>query len=194
MKINSAKFVKGIIGSDDILTDGLPQVAFVGRSNVGKSSVINSLAGVDGLVKTGKKPGKTTEINFFLINRQFYFVDLPGYSYAKLSPTEREKARKRMLWYLTESEARPLVVLILDIKAGLTEFDGQMLELVEEEKLECIVVVNKVDKVNQKEISRQVASIKENPAVKEVIPCSAFTKQGIEPVLEVIANSLDIER
>ena len=136
MKINSAKFVKGIIGSDDILTDGLPQVAFVGRSNVGKSSVINSLAGVEGLVKTGKKPGKTTEINFFLINRQFYFVDLPGYGYAKLSPAEREKTRKRMLWYLTESEARPLVVLILDIKAGLTEFDGQMLELVEEEKLE----------------------------------------------------------
>jgi len=191
MRINSAKFVKGIIGSDDILTDGLPQVAFAGRSNVGKSSIINSLAGVKNLVKTGKKPGKTTEINFFLINNQFYFVDLPGYGYAKLSPAQKEKVRKRMLWYLTESEARPLVVLILDIKAGLTEFDGQMLELVKEEKLEYIVVVNKIDKANQKEISRQIASIKENPAVKEVIPYSAFTKQGIELILRRVEFAIE---
>src|SRR3990167_3085191 len=119
MIISSAKFVKGITGTDDILYDGIPQIAFVGRSNVGKSSVINSLVNQKELVRVGKKPGKTTEINFFLINNKFYFVDLPGYGYAKLSPAEREKARKRMLWYLTESEARPLVVLILDIKAGL---------------------------------------------------------------------------
>src|SRR3989338_2063045 len=112
MKITSAKFVKGIIGTDDVLYDGIPQIAFVCRSNVGKSSVINSLVNQADLVKVGKKPGKTTEINFFLINRQFYFVDLPGYGYAKVSPVEKEKIRKRMLWYLTESKVQPACVVL----------------------------------------------------------------------------------
>src|SRR6266516_2479045 len=98
-KITSARFIRGIIGTNDILFDGLPQIAFVRRSNVGKSSVINSLTNRKDLVKVGKKPGKTTEINFFLINERFYFVDLPGYGYARLTPAEREKIRKRMLWY-----------------------------------------------------------------------------------------------
>src|SRR3990167_7680582 len=111
MKIISAKFVKGITGTDDILYDGIPQIAFVGRSNVGKSSVINSLVNQNELVKVGKKPGKTTEINFFIINNKFYFVDLPGYGYAELSPIEKEKIRKRMLWYLLESGAKPLHVV-----------------------------------------------------------------------------------
>ncbi len=186
MRINSAKFIKGIIGEDDILTDGLPQVAFVGRSNVGKSSVINSLTNQEDLVKVGRKPGKTKEINFFLINKQFYFVDLPGYGYAKLTPAEREKIRKRMLWYLTESGVKPFVVLILDIKAGFTEFDGQMLELIEEENLECVIVANKTDKLNQKEVSHQLSLIKEHSKAIDVIPCSAVNKEGIDRILNIL--------
>ena len=89
MKINSAKFVKGIIGSDDILTDGLPQVAFVGRSNVGKSSVINSLTNHKDLAISSPYPGRTREINLFLINESFYLIDLPGYGYAKVPPARR---------------------------------------------------------------------------------------------------------
>src|SRR3989344_8882012 len=94
-KINSAEFKKGIVGTDVILTDGVPEVAFVGRSNVGKSSTITSLVNRKGLVKTSNKPGKTTEINFFSINNgKCYFVDLPGYGYAEASPKQKESIEK----------------------------------------------------------------------------------------------------
>lgn len=187
MTITSAKFIKGIIGTDDILYDGLPQIAFVGRSNVGKSSVINSLANREDLVKVGKKPGKTTEINFFLINKQFYFVDLPGYGYARLSPAEREKIRKRMLWYLMESKVKPThLVLVLDIKAGFTDFDAEMVQVLREAGHQYMIIANKIDNLNQKEISRQIALIRDNSDAEDVIPYSAVTKDGIGAVFKIL--------
>ena len=187
MKITSAKFVKGIIGTDDILYDEIPQIAFVGRSNVGKSSVINSLVNQADLVKVGKKPGKTTEINFFLINRQFYFVDLPGYGYAKVSPVEKEKIRKRMLWYLVESGVQPAhILLVLDIKVGFTDFDREMAHLLREAGHHFIIIANKIDKLNQKEISHQLALIRDDSYGEDVIPYSAVTKEGVEAVLKIL--------
>lgn len=187
MIITSAKFMKGVIGTDDILYDGIPQIAFVGRSNVGKSSVINSLVNSEDLVKVGRKPGKTTETNFFLINNQFYFVDLPGYGYARLSPAEREKIRKRMLWYFMESEVKPLcVVLVLDIKAGLTDFDKQMIDLLKEEGHRFIIIANKTDKLNQKEVSQQLHSIRDDSSSQDIIPYSAITKSGRDEVFTAI--------
>lgn len=187
MKITSAKFVKGITGSDEILTDGLPQIAFIGRSNVGKSSVINSLVNVKDLVKVGKKPGKTTEINFFLVNRKFYFVDLPGYGYADMSLAEKEKIRKRMIWYLLESEALPVhVVLVIDVKAGFTDFDKDMAHLLRERGHHFIIIANKTDKLNQKEISRQLGSIKDDSYGEDVVPYSAVTKEGAAAVLKLL--------
>ena len=99
MKISKAEFTKGVIGDDYSLKDNLPHVAFFGRSNAGKSSVINSLVGKKNLVKTSKIPGKTREANFFKINDSFYFVDFPGYGYAKRSISERNKMIKRIFWY-----------------------------------------------------------------------------------------------
>lgn len=187
MIITSAKFMKGVIGTDDILYDGIPQLAFVGRSNVGKSSVINSLVNSEDLVKVGRKPGKTTETNFFLINKQLYFVDLPGYGYARLSPAEREKIRKRMLWYFVESEVKPLcVVLVLDIKAGLTDFDKQMIDLLKEEGHRFIIIANKIDKLNQKEVSQQLHSIREDSSSQNILPYSAITKSGRDEVFQAI--------
>lgn len=187
MRITSAKFVKGVIGTDDILYDGLPQIVFVGRSNVGKSSVINSLTNQKGLVKVGKKPGKTTEINFFLINKKFYFVDLPGYGYAHLSPAKREKIRKRMLWYLLESKVKAThVVIVLDIKAGFTDFDAEMAYMLKEAGHHYIIIANKIDKLNRKEISRQLAFIRENSHADDVIPYSTVTKESTEAVLKIL--------
>ena len=187
MIITSSKFIKGIIGTDDILYDGIPQIAFVGRSNVGKSSVINSLVNSEDLVKVGRKPGKTTETNFFLINKQFYFVDLPGYGYARLSPAEREKIRKRMLWYLIEAEVKPLcVVLVLDIKAGVTDFDKQMIDLLKEEGHRFIIVANKIAKLNQKEVSQQINSIRKDSSFENIIPYSSVTKSGKDDVFKAI--------
>ena len=184
-KITSAKFMKGIIGTDDILYDGVPKVAFVGRSNVGKSSLINALTNQTGLVKVGKKPGKTQEINFFWINKSLYFVDLPGYGYAKVNPVEREKIRKRMIWYLMESGVKlKAAVIILDIKAGFTDYDEEMVQLLKTAGHPFIIVVNKIDKLNKKEIAQQVEAIKKNSGVSEnIFLCSAETKEGLEDIL-----------
>ena len=99
IRITSAKFIKGAVGTDDIFEDGTPQIAFIGRSNAGKSSVINSLVSEKGLARTSSFPGRTQEINLYLINKAFYFVDLPGYGFAKLSQETREWLQKVIHWY-----------------------------------------------------------------------------------------------
>lgn len=187
-KINSATFIKGIVGTNDILTENVPEIAFVGRSNVGKSSLINSLTHRKNLVKVGKKPGKTTEINFFSINeKKLYFVDLPGYGYAKTAPKQKEKIKKLILWYLMHSEA-PLfkVVLILDVKAGLTEFDKEMIQILREQEHSYLLVANKIDKINQKELSIQLRSIKEEAREATVFPYSSLTGKENASLLKEI--------
>lgn len=174
MQINSAEFKKGIIGTDEILTDGVPEIAFVGRSNVGKSSLINSLVNRKNLVKTSNRPGKTTEINFFALNgRKAYFVDLPGYGYAQRTPKEKESIEKLILWYLMYSDATvSKVVIILDVKAGLTDFDREMIRVLREQGHPYLIVANKIDKLNQKELSAQVRAIKAAAHEAAVFPYS----------------------
>jgi len=180
MEIKNTKFMKGIRGTDEILLDDVPQTAFVGRSNVGKSSVINALTNNKSLAKVGKKPGKTTEINFFLINSTFYIVDLPGYGYAQASLKEKQKLKNLIVWYLTYSEAKPkAVVLVLDVKAGLTEFDKEMLMVLTEEEHPCVIAVNKIDKMKQGEVTEVVYSIKKEYPKAHVMTCSTKTGKGI---------------
>lgn len=186
--VDSAAFVKGIIGTNDILTEEVPEIAFVGRSNVGKSSLINSLVNRRDLVKVGKKPGKTTEINFFSINnREVYFVDLPGYGYAKTAPKQKEKIKKLILWYLMYSDAPLLkVVLILDVKAGFTDFDREMVRVLREQGYPYLLVANKVDKLNQKELLVQLRSIKEDALEATVFPYSSLTRKENVSLLQEI--------
>lgn len=185
MKVSSSEFKKGLRGTDSILYDGLEQVAFVGRSNVGKSSVINALSNKNNLVKVSKKPGKTTEINFFLINNKFYFVDLPGYGYAKVNPEEKEKIKNLIIWYLTASNVKPhKVVLILDTKVGITPFDEQMLEILRERNHPFIIAANKIDKLSNKELAQQLQAIQKAAGDSEVVPVSAHTQHGTDPLLK----------
>lgn len=185
MKINSAVFVKGIRGTNAITEDGTPAIAFVGRSNVGKSSIINALCNKNGLVKVSRKPGKTTEINFFLISNKFYFVDLPGYGYAKVSPEEKESIQKLILWYLTSPEVTPFkVVLILDANVGVTLFDRQMIEILQEQKHPYLIVANKIDKLGQKERAAKLAAITAAAGGAEVVPCSASERGGTDILLK----------
>jgi len=151
MEIKSAHFIKGIRGTDEITDKPLPHIAFLGRSNVGKSSTINMLAGRNNLVKSSSTPGKTKEINFFLMNDEFYFVDLPGYGYAKVSKTERDKLRKLILWYMRDTypEER-LFVLVIDAQVGITEHDEEILDIAAEKGETVVLAVNKSDKLNQK--------------------------------------------
>ncbi len=190
MKIKSAEFKKGIIGPDPILLNGKPQFAFIGRSNVGKSSVINSLVNQKNLVKTGKKPGKTTEINFFLINNQFYFVDLPGYGYAKVSPEKKERIRNLILWYITDHEFKPKkIVLILDIKAGLTAFDEEMIELLRDQGHDYIILANKADKLGKKDLDIQIKQIKDLSHEENIVVHSATKKTGQGELINRLFNN-----
>jgi GTP-binding protein len=189
MKITSTEFIRGIVGTNSILSDNKKQIAFIGRSNVGKSSLINSLVQRKTLVKTGKKPGKTTEINFFLINNKFYFVDLPGYGYAGGGKEQIEKIRKLIIWYLTESNARPEnIALILDAKVGVTQFDKDVIDILRGENHPYIIVVNKIDKLNQNELSSQVKKIKSEINEAEIVLCSTLSKKGIDHVLDVLTS------
>jgi len=104
MKIKSAEFIKGAVGADNIFENEIPQIVFIGRSNVGKSSVINSLANQKNLAKTSSFPGRTQEINIFLINKAFYLIDLPGYGFAKIPKEVRYKIQKMISWYLFDSD------------------------------------------------------------------------------------------
>lgn len=160
MNITSARFIKGIIGTDDLLYDGKFQVAFMGRSNVGKSSLINSLTGKDGLARSSSSPGKTIRMDFFLINDTFYFVDFPGYGYAKRSRDKRDTLEKMMLWYLLYSDVKNrLIVLIIDAKVGVTAYDQEMIKRLREYHVDHIIVANKVDNVGRAQKDKGLAGI-----------------------------------
>ncbi len=192
MVIKSAEFVKGIVGTNPILYDGLPQVAFIGRSNVGKSSLLNALVNRKELVKVSGRPGKTTELNFFLINNNLYFVDLPGFGYAKLGEKQREKLRKLILWYFMYAEVNPVVVIVLDISAGLTSFDQEMIEVLEEQNHPYLIAVNKIDKLNQAELAKQVKAIQSAVPGIDIVLCSAKEKKNINILLKKIESLLKI--
>ncbi len=183
MKIKSAEFKKSIRGTDEILYEPKLQVAFIGRSNVGKSSLMNCLLGRTDLVKSGKTPGKTKEMNFFLINNLFYFVDLPGYGYAKMSPAVREQLARMIQWYFMEKVYERKTVLVLDIKVGPSDMDIEMLRILRENDQDVLVVANKADSLNQRERSLHLKLIGEQMPGIEIIPCSAKTKDGREEIL-----------
>lgn len=187
MNITSATFVKSARGTDEVLEDGRPQIAFIGRSNVGKSSVINTLTGKKDLAKTSSFPGRTQLINIFLINKSIYFVDLPGYGFAKLSKEERENLRKMVDWYLFRSDAdHRAVVLIVDAKVGLTETDEAALSNLEAENKKVIVIANKIDKLKKTELDKHIATIRSIVGDHLVIPFSAEKKIGVREVTDAL--------
>jgi len=181
-----AEFIKGIKGTDPILKSGLPQIAFIGRSNVGKSSVINSLLGRKSLVKSSSTPGKTKEINFFLIDKNKYFVDLPGYGFASVSQKQAEKIRNMIIWYFSSSEAEiSKVVFIIDAKVGPTRLDHEMFEILKECGHDVVIIANKEDKLKQKDKRKQLEKIK-NELSDNVIYYSAKTKKHKKELLGVL--------
>lgn len=192
--ITDARFEKGIIGTDPILKKTVPHIVFAGRSNVGKSSLINSLLARKHLAKSSATPGKTQQINFFPVTveikkrrRMFYFVDLPGYGFARLSEKRREKLRKLILWYLEYSGVIPQqVVLIVDAKVGPTPFDKEMFGVLEKHGYQYIVVANKIDKVPKTHRVKYLTRIQEVFQGARVIPYSAKTQEGREELLNVL--------
>jgi GTP-binding protein len=178
MNITSAKFIKGIVKSDLVLENSFSQVAFVGRSNVGKSSIINSLVKQKNLARASNDPGRTREINIYLINESRYWLDLPGYGYAKASKQTRNKLQGIIFGYLFESRYKQKrVVLAIDFKTGPLESDLKMLDLLEENKKKIIILANKTDKVKPSLYKKQLAKIQAEIGRHKIIPYSA--KEGI---------------
>ena len=190
MSIRSATFVKGIVGTDEVLNDHYPQIAFIGRSNSGKSSLINSLTNQKGLARTSSFPGRTQEINLFFINRNTYFLDLPGYGYAKVSKDSRRWLHKVIQWYLFKSDYhQKVIVLVLDANIGPTDRDLAMIKQLEAHDKQFIIVANKIDKIRQPDYQKQLTHLQALVGDHVVIPFSTKTRQGVQEVLEVVLDS-----
>jgi GTP-binding protein len=189
MNITSAQFIKGVTRGEDVGDLAFPQVAFIGRSNVGKSSTINVLTKVKGLAKTSSFPGRTRQINVFLINNKFYLIDLPGYGYAKVSKVARAEIEEVINSYLFNPILQQKkVVLIIDAYVGPTDSDLEMLDALLESKKDVIILANKIDKVKKSQQAATIQKIKEILHGQLVIPFSAEEKKGIPEVLELLGK------
>jgi GTP-binding protein len=188
MKITSTKFMKGLVGDDEILADGIPQIAFIGRSNVGKSSLINVITNSKAS-RTSSFPGRTQEINIFLINDSFYLVDLPGYGFARASGLGREKIGELIDSYLFNSiYTQKKVVMIIDAGVGMTDKDILMLSELRSHNKDFIIVANKIDKMTQSEYHKKMAEIKKIVGENPIIPFSNKTRKGVEGLVDKIFN------
>lgn len=179
MRITSAKFIKGIVQGDESLKkDSLPQVAFIGRSNVGKSSTINALTRQKDMARASSTPGRTQQINLFLINESFYLIDLPGYGYSSGSKESKENLFELVNWYFFASGyEQKIVVLIIDANIGATESDLEILRALEERNKNIIIAANKIDKIKKSDYAKQIQTIQSAVGEHKVIPCS--TKKGV---------------
>ncbi len=181
-----AKYVKSINGTDDIIKDNRLKVTFLGRSNVGKSSLINSLVGKP-LARSSSRPGKTVKLDFFLVEQRLFFVDLPGYGFAKRSKEALEHYRKLIAWYLFRSEVNhKIAVLIIDAKIGLTDYDRESINLLTDHRIPFIVVANKVDKLKMGERHKQLEFIREEMGGLPLVVYSSHTLEGRGELLNII--------
>ena len=174
----------------------LPQVAFAGRSNVGKSSLINAVLNRKKLARTSSEPGKTQTINYYLVNEAFYLVDLPGYGYAKVSKTQRRMWGHLMECYFAQKDVRRSVIQLVDIRHDPTALDIQMMQFLRSRGITPVVVATKADKIRRSQLSKQISAVRKGLNLTPdmtLIPFSAQTKAGTEEVWEQIEGFLSME-
>jgi GTP-binding protein len=191
MNIQSARFIKSVVAKDKTLEDGKPQIAFIGRSNVGKSSTINAILNRKDLSRVSSAPGRTTEINLFLINENFYLVDLPGYGYAKKSREKKEELHELINWYLFEQNYKhKRIVLIIDAFTGPSGDDIDLLEAMEEEKLPVLIIANKIDKIKPSVRKHHLKELEEMFPGEKIIYYSTKDKTGLDNLRKEIFSVL----
>ncbi len=193
-KVDSAEFIRSAFGRADFLRDGRPQVLFVGRSNVGKSSLLNRLLGKKALARVSSTPGRTRAVNYFLVNGRFYFVDLPGYGYAKAGRDERREWARVVEEYLGEALPDARVVLLVDGKVGATPLDVEAFRFLTAQGAEVTVVATKIDRVSSGRRAAQLAAIRttlELPSETLVIPVSAESGEGMKQLWSEVALRLE---
>ena len=194
MNLQTAEFVTSITAMEKLPKDGLPQIAFSGKSNVGKSSVINRVLNRKNFARVGETPGKTVHINFFRIDDRAYFVDLPGYGYAKVPQAEKERWGRLMEQYFSVPERIALGILIVDARHKPTENDVTMARYFQDSGRPCLVVANKLDKLKKSEIKPNLALIRQTLALSEntvLIPFSAEKGDGRDELIRHILSACE---
>jgi len=191
VKITSAEFVKSAFRKEDWTADGLPEVAFLGRSNVGKSSLINSLLLRKGLARTSNTPGRTQSINFFLINGSFYFTDLPGYGFARVSKEMRSDWGKMAEEYLAERDDLGLCIQLIDARHGPTKLDTQLNDWLMHHEKPHLVVATKADKLSNNELRKSLSAAKKQLPDVKILAYSAQTGRGRDEIWTEINSAIE---
>lgn len=188
MKIKSAEIVISAVRKEQYPDESFPEIAFAGRSNVGKSSLINMLVNMKKLARTSSSPGKTQTINFYRINNAFSFVDLPGYGYAKVSKASKEQWGKMINTYLNNRPNLLDVLQLVDIRHSPTEQDKQMYEWIKQFGFNGIVIATKLDKINRSQRQKQLDLIRKELKMGDaiLIPISSEKREGKEDLWSVI--------
>lgn len=177
MNLQNVEFLLSVADVAKVPQDGLPQIVFAGKSNVGKSSVINRVLRRKNFARVGAQPGKTTHINFFLIDRQAYFVDLPGYGYAKVSKAEKDRWGRLMEAYFAHPEWITLGILIVDARHKPTANDITMAQCFQGAGRPYVVVANKLDKLKKSEIEPNLACIRQTLHLAQTVPVIPFSAE-----------------
>ena len=190
MRFINAKFVKSASKKQEFIVDDFSQVAIVGRSNVGKSSLINLLTNNSKLAKTSSMPGRTRLVNYFLIDNKFYLVDLPGYGYARANKTLTSTWDKVMNDYFTDNEKLKLVFVLLDCRISPTELDKQMVQYLAENDIHCVLILT--DKISRSELNLRTQEISTQLRFNKesIIPTSASKKTGVESIEKLMDEYL----
>lgn len=190
LNLQRAEFVRSAAKSADFPRDGLPQVVFAGRSNVGKSSVINKILLRKNLARVGAAPGKTTHINYFLIDEKLYLVDLPGYGYAKVSQAERDRWGRLIESWFADNALMTLGIMVVDARHKPTADDCTMAEWFKQCGKPFLVVANKLDKLRKSEIEPNMARIRETLGLSDDVKVIAFSAEKGEGRQELLSEIL----
>jgi GTP-binding protein len=190
MEIRSVEFLTSYAGEGKVPDWNLPEIAVVGRSNSGKSSFINAVLGRKQIAHVSSKPGKTTTVNYFVVNADFIFTDLPGYGFAKRSKRERETWKKTIDRYFNFSPRLRLVIIIIDVKVGLTELDAQMTAYCAGKNIPFFIIANKMDKLNQSLRAQRTKELNASVGKEHFLFFSALKKRGVEDVLSLLDSIL----
>jgi len=184
-----------VCGITSTLPDNeLPEVAFAGKSNVGKSSLINALMNRKSLARTSAQPGKTQTINFYNVNKEVYFVDLPGYGYAKVSQETKEKWGKMIERYLKSSKQLKVIFLLIDIRHEPSQNDKNMYDWIVYNGYNPVIIATKADKINRSQLQKHLKMIRDGLNVvkgTEILPFSSLSKQGREEILNLVDRYME---
>lgn len=189
MKITGSRLERTSFSAKDLVRDQTKKIVFVGRSNVGKSSLINKLLNRKKLARTSSRPGKTVSINYYRVNEEFFFVDLPGYGYAKLPKAEIERVKRLMTSFFTTVEEARLVVLLIDCRRGFMESDLEVLQQIVDKKIKMLTVLTKSDKLRHSALVDQKKNLQNQFGLK-VISFTVKSDANREEMLTYINQAL----